>query len=126
MVMSYFGKLCSTLYFFKLFELYDIVKMDLPHNPTSPQKIYQEISSEVTYLWNYVQKQDIPGLKLELQWKKQFYGAWCTVWWFPRSYCHCNDENCNYGKYVLKESTLIVKNDFGLEVFRHFILNEKS
>ena len=100
--------------------------MDLPHNPTSPQKIYEEVSSEVTDLWNYVQKQNIPGLKLELRWKKQLYGAWCTVRWFPRSYCHCNAENCNYGKYVLKESTLIVKNDFGLESFRLFVLNEKS
>ena len=100
--------------------------MDLPHNPTSPQKIYEEVSSEVTHLWNCVQKRNIPGLKLELPWKKQLYGAWCTVRWFPRSYCHCNNENCNYGKYVLKESTLIVKNDFGLEAFRRCVLNEKS
>ena len=32
----------------------------------------------------------------------------------------------NYSKYVLKESTIIVKNDFGLEAFKLFILNEKS
>ena len=35
-------------------------------------------------------------------------------------------KTCNYSKYVLKESTLIVKNNFGLEAFRRFILNEKS
>ena len=87
---------------------------------------HKKVSSEVTHLWNYIQKRDIPGLKLELRWKKQFYSAWCTVRRFPRSYCHCNDENCNYSKYVLKESTLIVKNNFSLEAFRHFILNEKS
>ena len=100
--------------------------MHLPHNPTSPQKIYEEVSSEVTDLWNYIQKRNIPGLKLELRLKKQLYGVSCTVRWFPRSYYHCNAENCNYGKYVLKESTLIVKNDFGLESFRLFVLNEKS
>ena len=100
--------------------------MDLPHNLTSPEKIYEQVSSDITDLWNYVQKRDIPGLKLELQWKKQCYGAWCTVQWFPRSYCHCNKEDCNYGKYVLKESTVIVKNNFSLEAFKHFILNEKS
>ena len=53
--------------------------MDLPHNPTSPEKIYEEVSSDVTDLWNYIQKWDIPGLELELWWKKQCYGAWCTI-----------------------------------------------
>ena len=99
--------------------------MDLPHNPTSPAKNYEEVSSKVTNLWHYVQSRDIPGLKLELRWKKQCYGSWCTVRWFPKSYCHCN-EDCNYGKHVLKESTIIVKNDFGLEALKLFILNEKS
>ena len=107
-----------TWYFFKIFELYHILNMDLPHNLTSPEKLYEEVSSKVTNLWHYIQKRDIPGLKLELQWKKQCYG--------PKSYCHCNQEDCNYSKYVLKESTVIVKNDFGLEAFKLFILNEKS
>ena len=46
-----------TWYFFKLFELYHILDMNLPHNPTSQEKIYEEVSSQVTHLWNYIQQE---------------------------------------------------------------------
>ena len=100
--------------------------MDLPHNPSSPDKLYEAVSSEVSHLWHYIQNQDIPSMKVEIKWKKQCYGAWCTVRWFPRLYCHCNEEQCSDGKFVIKETKIIVKNDFGLELFRRFITSEKS
>ena len=100
--------------------------MDLPHNPTSPLGLYEAVSTEVSNLWAYIQNRDIPGLKVEIKWKKQFYGAWCTIRWFPRLYCHCNEEGCHDGKYVLKETTMLIKNDFGLESFKRFVASEKS
>ena len=100
--------------------------MDLPHTPTSPQKLYECVTSEATDLWHYILKQNIPGMKVEIKWKKQFYGAWCTVRWFPKSYCRCKEEDCDNGKYILKETTMFVKSDFGLEVLKRFMIAEKS
>ena len=100
--------------------------MDFPHTPTTPLQIYQAVTSEVNSLWYYIQQRDIPGMKPEIQWKKQCYGAWCTVHWFPTSYCHCKDKDCTDGKYILKESTIIVKNDSTLEALKRFMLAEKS
>ena len=100
--------------------------MDLPHNPTSAHKLYESVGSEARHLWLYIQKQHMPGIKVEIKWKKQPYGAWFTVRWFPKSYCHCKEEDCYDGKYVLKETTIVVKNDFGLEALKRFIIAEKS
>lgn len=99
--------------------------MDLPHTPSTPQDLYQHVNLEVQNLWAYIQNREIPGLKAEIRWKKQPYGASCSVIWKPKSYCHCTDTTCFMGKYVLKETTLSVKNDFSLEAFRHFIVAEK-
>ena len=100
--------------------------MDLPHQPTSPQKIYEAVTKEVNNLWAYIQARNLPGFKVEITWKKQEYGAWCTVRWFPKSYCHCKEPGCFLGKYVVKETHFTVKSDFSLEAFCHFIVSEKS
>lgn len=100
--------------------------MDLPHNPSTPEQLYDHVDTGVKDLWAYIQNREIPGLKSEIKWKKQPYGAWCTVRWTPKNYCHCEDPTCVMNKYVLKETTVVVKNDFGLESFRHFILAEKQ
>ena len=102
-----------------------IMQLDLPHTPTSPLQLYEAVSTEVSNLWAYIQKRDIPGLKVEIRWKKQIYGTWCTVRWFPCLYCHCNGDSCD-GKFVLKETTMLIKNDFSLEAFKHFVVSEKS
>ena len=102
-----------------------IMQLDLPHTPTSPLQLYEAVSTEVSNLWAYIQKRLIPGLKVEIRWKKQIYGTWCTVCWFPRLYCHCKGESCD-GKFVLKETTMLIKNDFSLEAFKHFVVSEKS
>ena len=98
--------------------------MDLQHTPTSPEQIYKEVSTVVKKLWEDLKDTEMPGVKCEIKWKKQPYGAWCTITWFPRMYCHCSDSTCCQGKYPLKECTVIVKNDFGIEAFRHFIRSE--
>ena len=100
--------------------------MDLPHSPSSPQKLFQEVEKEVHQLWAFIQNRKIPGIKPELRWKKQPYGAKCNVIWTPKLYCHCLDFTCPDGKYIVKETALIVKNDFTLEAFRHFIKSEKQ
>ena len=100
--------------------------MDLPHNPSSPDKLYEAVTQQVNNLWHYIQNRNMPSLKVEIRWKKQSYGAWCTVRWFPRLYCHCKEEECDQGKYSLKETTIIIKNDFGLESLKHFMVSEKS
>lgn len=100
--------------------------MDLPHNPTSPELLYQQVNTEVQNLWAYIKSCPIASLSPEIRWKKQPYGAWCIVRWKPKTYCHCLDATCSMGKYVLKETTIIVKNDFSLEAFKHFITVEKQ
>ena len=99
--------------------------MDLPHNPTSPEKNYEEVSSKVTNLWHYIQKQDIPGLKLNYGGRSNamVHG---TLFGGFQNHTVIAMKKTNYGKHVLKESTIIVKNDFGLEALKLFILNEKS
>ena len=77
----------------KLFKNFvKINNMDFPHTPTTPLQIYEAVTSEANSLWYYIQQRDIPGMKPEIRWKKQCYGAWCTIRWFLTSYCHCKDK----------------------------------
>ena len=100
--------------------------MDLPHNPTCPEQLYQQVQKEVKDLWAYIQNRKIPAISSEIRWKKQPYGAYCTVIWKSKNHCHCDDKSCLMGKYVLKETTVKVKNNFSLEALRHFISSEKQ
>ena len=98
--------------------------VDLPHNPSSPIKLYQIVKKGATDLWEYTKERYIPGLKLHIKYKKQPYGASCTVTWFPRTYCHCNQDEC-LGQYPLREVTMIVNNDFAVASFEHSLMAEK-
>ena len=92
----------------------------------SPEQIFKEVSSSVAEFGQYVKNSDIPDLKVQIKWKKQPFGAWCTIRYFPTSYCRCQDSACHYGKYAVKEATIIVKNNFCMEAFKHFIIAEKQ
>ena len=61
----------ATRVFANLFE----IDMDLPHNPTCPEQLYQQVQKEVKDLWVYIQNRQIPAISSEIRWKKQPYGG---------------------------------------------------
>lgn len=118
---------CENLFVsYRAVEFFVIFTMDLPHTPTPPHKLYEAVTAEVSNLHQYILSREITGIKSEIRWKKQFYGAWCTVRWFRRSHCNCKEEGCHDPQYLLKETTMYIKNDFSLESFKRFIESEKS
>ena len=101
-------------------------KMDFPHTPTNPDLLFIRVQTEVKKLWAYVDELHIPGINLEIRWKKQVYGGWCILRWKPKNYCHCKDPTCFMGKCVMKETKMIIRDDFSFEAFVHVINCEKQ
>jgi len=99
--------------------------MDLPHQPSSPDRLFTETLSLTTEFAIEIESKEL-SVDFHVRVTERPYGARVELVWMPFNYCKCLEEDCTQGQYDLLQQIFRVKNDWGLEALQRWLEGQKK